>query len=153
VFGAVQALASFPEWISGYYRVEGWQKGTPLQYLQFVVIAVPEETAANIQIRYLLAGTDVEPFRIDNAKFVFVGKEEPLTGQWVSLTGTWRRTSEQLWGGIPEDLTEVRVFFEARYDSRLRQPQMAETFIRRPAPAGRWAVGEPKRSLNMGADG
>ncbi|GAG02138.1 unnamed protein product, partial [marine sediment metagenome] len=41
VFYLVQEVISgqFPELISGYYRVENWTKGTPKQYLQFVVIA------------------------------------------------------------------------------------------------------------------
>lgn len=126
VFGAVQTLMTFPDWVSGYYRVEGWQKGTPLQYLQFVVIAIPDDTAANVQIRYLLAGTDVEPFRIDNARFVFLGKDEPVTGQWVHFERDVAADFNQLWGGVPQKLKEVRVFFEARYDSATAiQPEMA----------------------------
>lgn len=117
VFGAVQTLTSLPEWVSGYYRVEGWQKGTPLQYLQFVVIAIPENASANVQIRYLLAGTDVEPFSIGNARFVFVGEDEPVTGQWVHFERDVAADFQQFWNGVPEGLKEVRVFFEARYDS------------------------------------
>ena len=37
----------------------------------------------NHQIRYPLAGISEEPFSIGNARFVFLSKEEPRTGQWV----------------------------------------------------------------------
>ncbi len=122
VFGAVQSLepASLPEFVSGFYRVEDWQKDTRFQYLQFAVIAFPEVPLGNfpnIQIRYLLAGADAEPFHIDNSKFVFLSKDEPPIGEWVYFERNIREDFQQLWGSIPEDLQELRVFFEARYDS------------------------------------
>ena len=40
VFGVAQDINTnqVPEYVSGDYRVENWLKGTPSQYLQFVVI-------------------------------------------------------------------------------------------------------------------
>ena len=119
VLGAVQSLkpSSFPEFLSGFYRVEGWKEGTEFQYLQFVVIAILPENAGNIQIRYLLAGTATEPFEISNAKFVFLSKEEPKIGEWVRFERNIADDFQQLWGQAPEKVQELRVFFEARYDS------------------------------------
>jgi len=119
VLGAVQSLkpSSFPEFLSGFYRVENWKRGTDIQYLQFVVIAILPENAGNIQIRYLLAGTATEPFEIGNAKFVFVSKEEPKIGEWVHFERNIADDFQQQWGQAPEKVQELRVFFEARYDS------------------------------------
>ena len=119
VLGAVQSLtpSSFPEFLSGFYRVEDWKRGTDIQYLQFVVIAILPENAGNIQIRYLLAGTATEPFEIGNAKFVFLSKEEPKIGEWVHFERNVADDFQQLWGQAPEKVQELRVFFEARYDS------------------------------------
>ena len=118
VYGAVQSLKpeTFPEFLSGFYRVENWQKGTEYQYLQFVVIAILPEGQGNIQIRYLLAGTATDPFRIDNAKFVYMTKEEPKTGEWVYFERNIADDFQQLWGKVPENVQELRVFFEGRYD-------------------------------------
>jgi hypothetical protein len=130
VYGAVQSLEpeTFPEFVSGFYRVENWQKETRFQYLQFVVIAIPPAEAGdpgNVQMRYILAGADAEPFRIDNAKFVFLDKDEPPIGEWVYFERNVRDDFLQLWGSVPEELGELRVFFEARYDSPTPiQPEM-----------------------------
>jgi len=119
VFGAVQSLkpSSFPEFLSGFYRVENWKKGTEFQYIQFVVIAFLPENAGNIQIRYLLGGAPSEPFEIGNAKFVFVSKEEPKIGEWVHFERNIADDFQQQWGQAPEKVQELRVFFEARYDT------------------------------------
>lgn len=120
VIGAVQSLfnpKAFPEFLSGFYRVENWKRGTDIQYLQFVVIAILPNNAGNIQIRYLLAGTATEPFQIGNAKFVFLSKEEPKIGEWVHFERNIADDFQQLWGQAPEDVQELRFFFETRYDS------------------------------------
>src|SRR3990172_8702874 len=89
IYGVAQEVSprEFPEVLSGYYRVEAWNRGAPKQYLQFVVIVWGAETGPpdtpNYQIRYLLGGIDREPFRIGNARYVFINKEEPQTGRWI----------------------------------------------------------------------
>jgi len=132
VFGVVQDLSlnELPEFVSGYYRVENWQKGTEFQYLQFVVIVFTTDPqtgeTANTQIRYLLAGAASEPFEIGNAKFVLVTKEEPATGQWVHFGRNIREDFQEKWGSVPANITSLRLFFEARFDSPTEiQPQMA----------------------------
>ncbi len=131
VFGVAQDITTneVPEYVSGYYRVENWQKATPSQYLQFVVIVFSKDpstgTTTNTQLRYLLAGASTEPFRIDNAKFIFVNRSEPAMGQWVHLSGNVREDFQKEWGSLPQNITSVRIFFEARYDSSTAiQPQI-----------------------------
>jgi hypothetical protein len=119
---------TMPEVISGEYFVENWVKGTELQYLQFVVIAfgggenLPEcpggGACPNYQIRYLLAGIDREPFSIGNAKFVFLTEEDPVQGEWVHFERNLRQDFIDLWGGVPNGFTKLRVLFEVRYDAK-----------------------------------
>ena len=39
-----------------------------------------------------------EPFRIDNAKFIFIDKSEPATGQWVHFGRNVREDFQSVWG-------------------------------------------------------
>jgi hypothetical protein len=126
VFGVVQEVTpkEFPELISGYYRVGQWKRGTPVQYLQFVVIAIGApnmpmaDTFPNHQIRYLLAGTATPPFNISNAKFVYVGTEEPTPDGWVYFERNVRQDFIEQWGVAPEGFSMIRVLFEVRYDNK-----------------------------------
>ena len=123
VYGLIQEASpkGFPDYISGYYRIEQWQRGTPKQYLQFVVIVweEPAETRVpNYQIRYILTGIDSPPFKIGNAKFVFVGNREPIIGEWIRFERNIREDFKNLWGRIPSRFVKVRVLFEARYDDK-----------------------------------
>lgn len=112
----------FPETVSGYYRVENWNKGTIRQYLQFVVIAFGPKnfptTSPNYQIRYLLAGIDSPPFAIGNAYFVFLSREEPVQGEWVHFEVPVKEDFENLWGAAPEDYEKLRILFEVRWDEK-----------------------------------
>ncbi len=119
------APAEFPEFISGYYRVDKWDKGTPDQYLQFVIIVFeaanrPSASVSNHQIRYPLAGISEDPFKISisNAFFVFIGTEEPRIGEWVYFERNIKQDFQQLWGAVPEGFANIRVLFEVRYDNK-----------------------------------
>jgi hypothetical protein len=124
VFGAVQEVKpkEFPELISGYYRVGQWTRGTGTQYLQFAVIAFGAKNMPggfpNHQIRYLLAGIDHPPFAISNAKFIYVGTEEPVANGWVYFERNVRQDFIEQWGAAPEGFSMIRVLFEVRYDDK-----------------------------------
>jgi hypothetical protein len=135
VFYLVQEVTpeQFPELVSGYYRVEHWTKGTPKQYLQFVVIVfgatnLPAQYS-NHQIRYPLAGISAEPFSIGNAFFVFITKEEPRTGEWVYFERNIKEDFQQLWATVPEGFSKIRVLFEVRYDDKQAGPVPAEADV------------------------
>lgn len=124
VFGVVQEVApgELPEVVSGYYRVEDWERGTDRQYLQFVVIVFGAEGLPgdfpNHQIRYPLAGIEQEPFSISNAKFMFIDTAGPAVGEWVSFERNVREDFREAWGSVPEDFSGIRVLFEVRYDGK-----------------------------------
>jgi hypothetical protein len=132
VYYLVQEITpeEMPEVICGYYRVESWMKGSRHQYLQAVAIAFkPTNFAdiyANYQIRYLLAGADSPPFNIDNGKFVFVTREEPVTGEWVPFELHVKDDFKELWGSVPEGFESLRLLFEVRWDNKVAGESPAE---------------------------
>jgi hypothetical protein len=109
-----------PEYVEGYYRVENWERGTPLQYLQFVIIAwAPANfppTSNNYQLRYIIAGIDSPPFDIGNAHFVFLSREDPVIGEWTKFSANVREDFQRLWNAVPEDFESLRLLFEVRWD-------------------------------------
>ncbi len=124
IYYLVQEIApgELPEVLAGYYRVENWNKGTPKQYLQFVVVVFGPDNmvgAPNFQIRYLLAGIDEPPFAIGNAKFVFLSEEDPVTGEWVRFERNVKEDFLNLWGAVPEGFDNIRVLFEVRWDDKI----------------------------------
>lgn len=134
----------FPELVSGYYRVENWSKGTPKQYLEFVVIVcrdgpegkctqgAPNVSAGygyNQQMRYVLAGISEDPFEIGNAQFVYLSEEEPLTGEWVYFEGNVKDDFLELWEAVPEGYDYIRVLFELRIDDKEAGDDPAEADV------------------------
>jgi hypothetical protein len=124
IFGVVQEVTpeEFPGQVSGFYRVDNWQRATPKQYLQIVVIAWEAENRPpqfnNHQIRYILGGIDQPPFRIDNAKYIFLNTGEPQQGEWLPFTLNVRQDFIDQWGEAPEGFEFIRLLFEVRYDER-----------------------------------
>ncbi|HUF53789.1 MAG TPA: hypothetical protein VMR52_08455 [Dehalococcoidia bacterium] len=119
-----------PEVISGNYLVENWESGTYNQYLQFVVIlwgddfsnlpvCPSQNPCPNYQIRYLLAGIDQDPFAIANAKFAYVGTEDPVEGEWVHFERNLHEDFQSYWGAVPHSVTRIRLLYEVRYDDKL----------------------------------
>lgn len=135
VYYLVQEIApgELPEVIRGYYRVENWQKSTPRQYLQFVVIAIEPDNfpaeVSNYQLRYLLAGADSTPFAINNAYFVFVSRDEPAQGEWVPFEAHIRDDFQRLWGKVPEGFEKLRLLFEVRWDGKTAGDGPAEADV------------------------
>jgi hypothetical protein len=135
VYYLVQEIApgELPQTVRGYYRVENWVKNTPRQYLQFVVIAFNTDNfpadVSNYQVRYLLAGTASAPFRIDNAFFVFLGRDEPVQDEWVPFEANIRDDFQRLWGKIPEGFDKLRILFEVRWDGKVSGDGIAEADV------------------------
>ncbi|MGH7822387.1 MAG: hypothetical protein ACREQ9_21700 [Candidatus Binatia bacterium] len=116
-----EASRELPAILSGCYRVERWQRRLPKQYVQFVVIVWGSDThprAPNIQMRYVLAGIREPPFPIANARFVFLGGEEPETGKWIRFERNLRKDWLEHWGALPRRYEKLRLLFEARFDGR-----------------------------------
>ena len=117
-----EEFQELPETISGYYRVENWERHTAKQYLQFVVVLWasdlhpehPEQT--NVQIRYVLAGASAPPLSLSNAHYYILGPPEPKTGVWLSFSRNLRKDWLEQWGALPRHFEFLRIFFEVRYD-------------------------------------
>jgi hypothetical protein len=135
VFGVVQEVSpsQFPEIISGYYRVNSWQRGTQKQYLQFAVIVWGATNLPggfpNHQMRYPLAGISEPPFLLANAKFVFVGTQEPRVGEWVYFERPIKEDFREAWGAVPEGFSSIRVLFETRYDDKQAGSQLGADVV------------------------
>jgi hypothetical protein len=114
--------AEFPEFISGYYRVDNWKRGAEKQYLQFAVIAFNPTNLGNqypnYQMRYPLAGISEEPFDIVNAYFNFLSREDPRQGEWVYFEANIKQDFEKYWTAAPEGYSKIRILFEVRYDDK-----------------------------------
>lgn len=122
-FGLIQEISPkrFPKRLSGYYRVESWQRGSAKQYLQGVVIVWGDKAVSqyqNIQIRYVLGGIAEPPFAMANGRFIFLGGREPTLGRWVRFERDLHLDFLQYWGHIPKSFEKIRVLFEARYDDK-----------------------------------
>lgn len=123
VFGLIQEISPkrLPQKLSGYYRIESWQRGTEKQYLQCVIIVWGDKAISqyqNIQIRYILTGIAEPPFAIANGRFLFLGNREPTIEQWVRFERDLHSDFLQQWGHIPESFEKIRMLCEARYDDK-----------------------------------
>lgn len=123
IVGVIQEVSprDFPRHLSGFYRVDGWVRGTPKQYLQVVVIVFGDPAAkpySNHQIRYVLGGVHKPPLRFANAKYAFAGASELQEGRWSGFDLDLHADFQRQWGQIPKDFSRIRVLFEVRYDEK-----------------------------------
>ena len=125
ILGAVQEFPCerAPERVGGWYRVDQWERGSPKQYLQVVVILwnvrqpIPNvRGATNVQIAYTLAGVEAAPLSISNRKFVVTGPPEPVVGEWVHFEVRPREDFLEHWKVDFNQFEYCRVLFEVRYD-------------------------------------
>lgn len=115
----------FPRRLSGRYRVESWQRGTPNQYVQLVLMAFlptnfPEMGRVAVQLAFVLAGVSEPPFEISNRRFAFEGPFEPEQGRWIDFDIDLHQAFREHWGKVPEGSKGLRLFVEARFDGYRR---------------------------------
>jgi hypothetical protein len=123
IVGVIQELrpTEFPRRLSGYYRIEGWKRGAPKQYLQAVVIVIGDPSARpypNYQLRYVLTGVDKPPLTIVNARYRIPDKSGLQEGIWVRFDFNLCADFQRQWGRIPSEFSRIRVLFEVRYDEK-----------------------------------
>ncbi len=131
VHGVVQELVpeTLPRYVSGWYRVENWERGTEKQYLQTVVICrgpdnVPARIPRNprglqsVQLAMTLAGVSEPPLRMGNREFEVTGPVDPVEGEWVFFEFDLHELFQKHWGVVPVNSAGTRVFFEVRYDQK-----------------------------------
>jgi hypothetical protein len=136
IVGAVQEVRSFgfPEFVSGYYRVDEWQPTASFQYLQFVVIVRGGQFGDAFQlheIRFPIAGAARQPFELSNSRFVFLSRDPPETGEWTYFSYPLARAFERHWGHVPQTWDSLEVLFEVRYDGKTAEqsPTRAQVYF------------------------
>lgn len=125
IHGIIQEVTpeAWPRELVARYRVDGWERATPKQYVQVIVMAwgadnVPDRQFPNHQIRYILAGITAPPFEIRNARYIFAGPPEPQQGEWIEFRRDIRQDFIDQWGAVPEGFDKIRVMFEVRFDDK-----------------------------------
>jgi hypothetical protein len=123
ISGAIQNIkpADFPEFLSGFYRVEDWQPKATFQYVQFVIAVHGSDfgDGFNIrEIRFPIAGVDREPFQVSNARFVFLGRAAPKLRAWTYFAFPVKQAFLDQWKAVPAKWDSIDVFFEVRYDGK-----------------------------------
>ena len=123
ITGTIQTVETdaFPEFLSGYYRVQEWRPEASFQYLQFVVVVRGGDFGDDLdlhEVRFPIAGIDHEPFRPANAWFVFLRRGQPSLREWTYFGYPIRRAFEVRWGRAPTTWDGLEFFFEARYDGK-----------------------------------
>ena len=124
IVGAVQRIEpglAFPEFMSGYYYVDHWQSVEPLQYLQFVISihGGNNSDGGDIhQVRIIVAGTPEDPFRLSNARYVYLNRDDPAIGQWTYFSYPVLDAVRKALGWDPVGWDYIETFFEARYDAK-----------------------------------
>ena len=136
VWGVVQEvpIGEHPiDCLEGYYYVDGWERGARNQYIQMVVIDLSHKTEkGNAQVRYLLSGMDKPPYNLGNARYEFVDPEKkvvPIKGEWVRFTVNPAGDFQKHWSYTPPAGNNLRVLFEARFDSRKPEDKTAKADI------------------------
>lgn len=123
VTGALQEIETdiFPEFISGYYRVDEWSPNAPFQYLQFAVVIrggdFPDGGAIH-EIRFPIAGAERQPLQLSNSGWVFLSRDQPRMGEWTYFGYPLQQAFETRWGMWPQRWDSIEVFFEVRYDGK-----------------------------------
>ncbi len=112
-------LPQLPETLSGWYRVDDWARTDNVQFVSLAVAAIepkrtPKAGTTNIQVHYLLGGAAKPPFRIDNAKFVFVTRTDPPVGSWTRFEIHPRADFTRAWGSAPTGMRFVRLILTNR---------------------------------------
>lgn len=113
--GAVQSVstAEFPEFLSGYYRVNSWPDDGSA-YLQFSVRAPTGSFDLAPEIRFLIAGARIEPEPSPDVPYVYLTRDAPVVGEWTYFAYPVRQAFIELRAGVPAAWASIDVTVEAR---------------------------------------
>jgi hypothetical protein len=123
IAGAMQTLtpAAFPEYVSGFYRVDEWNATAPFQYLEVAVRVnggdFPDGGTVH-EVRLALAGASRDPEQPWNARYVFLSRNAPVQGRWIYFGYSLRHAFASRMGHLPEKWDSIDISFEARYDGK-----------------------------------
>ncbi len=122
IAGALTTITpkDFPDYVSGFYRVDDWHPSTTFQYLQFVVAVHGDFGGGSAiqEMRFPIAGIDREPFMLSNARFLFLSRGAPALRQWTYFGYPLKQAFASRLGAVPTTWTSIDIFFEVRYDGK-----------------------------------
>ena len=121
--GGVQTIRTteFPEYLSGFYRVDDWRPAATYQYIQAVVAVHGGDFGDAFpvhEIRFALAGLTRTPFVVPYAQFVFLNRAAPVLHQWVYFDYPLRQAFTTGPGKLPTRWDSIDIRLEVRYDAK-----------------------------------
>ena len=119
--GGVQALDTrvFPDFLSGFYRVDSWRPNTGKQYLQFAVRVVGGDLgddAPSHELRFVIAGTERDAPATRDPHLFFISRGEPVISRWTYFSYPVGHAFESRFGKLPLRWDSIQVSLEVRYD-------------------------------------
>lgn len=104
--------AEFPEFLSGFYRVDDWPAGGA--YLQFTVRAATARYEVVPEVRFIIAGTGSEAAPSSPAPAVFLSRAAPATSEWTYFAYPLRKAFFDKTAALPATWASVEVSLELR---------------------------------------
>jgi hypothetical protein len=104
--------AAFPEFLSGFYRVEGPSADDVL--LQFVVKAGGGAPGEVREMRFVIAGAASDPEQATEARYVFLSRDNPAEDEWTYFAYPVAAAFQAHTGAIPQAWSSVDVSLGAR---------------------------------------
>jgi hypothetical protein len=113
--GAAQSAsaAEFPEFLSGYYRVDSWPDDGSAS-LQFSVRAPSGSFSLAPEIRFLIAGASSEPEPSPRVPYVYLSRDAPVVGEWTYFAYPLRQAFIERLAAVPASWASIDVTVEAR---------------------------------------
>jgi hypothetical protein len=125
--------ATFPEFVSGFYRVDDWQPHADFQYLYFGVTVRGGDFVDGMplhEIRFLV-GAPENPAPDANVAYIFLSRAAPVLHQWTYFSYPVRQAFDERFGGAPNKWDSIEVQVGVRFDGRKPEdpPSSAEVFF------------------------
>ncbi|MBI2723830.1 MAG: hypothetical protein HYX50_02085 [Chloroflexi bacterium] len=111
----------FPEFVSGFYRVDDWRPGDPagLMYLQFSIVVRGGDFGDNLpqhELRVLIAGAPREPQPDPAVRYTFLDRGAPQSKRWVYFSYPVTEAFLFRFGKAPSRWDAIELRLEVRSD-------------------------------------
>jgi hypothetical protein len=109
----------FPEFVSGFYRVDSWQPRARFQYVEFVVRVRGgdfDDDVPTHEVRFLIGGTASDPPGAPGISLIYLSRGAPALGRWTYFSYPVKRAFESRFGEAPTHWDGMEVSFDVRYD-------------------------------------
>lgn len=108
----------FPEFVSGFYRVDAWEPHADFQYLYFAVAVDGGDFGdgrTRHEIRFLV-GAPSEPALEPDVRYIFLSRSSPVLQRWTYVSYPVRAAFEQRFGGAPSSWEGIEISVGVRSD-------------------------------------